>query len=234
MATVLLAVAVAASVAAIAVSTAEKDDFVPQETRPDGRNGVEGQVRRQQEWGYNSGAMQIRSGVLNERMPRLRFPNGSKTRPSQIANVFARATALAVQHHRDIAEKLPDRGMLLISPQIPPTLVRFANRRDAGAMANYPFATFEGDYETNVAPGDDAKAFSRIPFPSTFPGEYPISKAPDGLRNPWNPDGLLARKFTQARNPSISTRPPLPRLPVKKPSGLRSATKPWDRQVATD
>lgn len=192
-------------------------------------------VKRQREWAYLPGSYRFRTNILSKNTPIPRIVNGGdKAKPTEIADVFAVATGVAMEYTRDLALTSKDRIITVPYSRNKPVLIGASNRAVMGDLADYPFAHFDRNDDTGRPPVLARQDLFRDPLDSTFRGPYnnkwPLTTTPDDIRNPWSADGILSRSVRQTRMPSIPTRPPPSFSLAHLPGPVIETSRPTDRR----
>jgi len=190
-------------------------------------------VKRQREWAYLPGSYRFRTNILSKNTPIPRIVGGGdKAKPTEIADVFAVATGVAMEYTRDLALSAKDRIITVPYSRNKPVLIGASNRAIMGDLADYPFAHFDRNDATGKTPVLARQDLFRDRLDSTFRGpsnnKFPLMTTPDDIRNPWAPDGILSRSVRQTRMPSVPTRPPAFSNRVLGP--LIETSRPTDRR----
>lgn len=187
-----------------------------------------------EEVGFIPNLYRIRGSNLNSAMPVPRIAGDpSQVEPSALSRLYTKATVAATARFYDAAQNNPDRAVTtpVLSTRVP--LLHVTNRALVGSLADYPMASFDRDRADGSEPIENRMDIFKDKMGSAFPGphnaSYQDSVAPDRLRNPWAPDGLLSREFLQQRVPVNDARPAIASIKSRE---VPRGTKPWERYVS--
>lgn len=191
-------------------------------------------VARQREWGYVPSAIQPPTNPNNNNRTIMHLKgDAGDYDPAAVADVYAAAQGQRTKELAAEAFSQTDHGIVVPNATVRNPLFIPLSSQGKGNMANYPLSYFEA--RSNQDPIDSRQDIFTDPWPKGFPGPardiVPRARAPDRLRNPWGPDGLISRSIQQSRRPAVPTRPT--RDNQNPRSSYHPVTPhPWARKVA--